>query len=617
MKMNFITKMFARIGAMSMLALVGNSVSAQVPFTISQSSDKITTQQQAIGCWGGGGLYHNNQSYWRLYDLSTFAAITAPKFKVQQVDYGLLLAQSLFGGSFKIVVNTYLCTGAFIKANLTLRSTDTITLSGTLSAGANAIRQFANSGAIYNATDKVAVEIFSFDGAFNYDRFMPANNGNGQTGISYLSSAACSIPEPTDISSLLATPLMHLMIDLKGVTGEIPLQPDNFTSSRDNVCIGSSNIVYTVPPVAYAGTYIWTYSGTGATIVNNGNSATVSYANNATSGTLSVHVTNEFGTSPTRSIQITVGPSLTIDLLPLNPSICEGDSIELTADFDNAYSYEWQPPTGLTAINTKTVKASPAQSHTYTVTVTDSSFCKGTGTVFLEVRNRPVITLNPSKLVVCEDGDSLTITALGADVYTWLPNAFMDNNTSNVVKVKPISSMTYTLNTVGANGCDKSIDVPITVTNILNPPITQNGKVLTAPTGYQSYLWYLDGIPVVPTAFFNQYTAKKDGLYKVYVTDGDGCGGFSDEMLLKGLKIDEIFKNDIKVYPNPTNGLITVQTERNITLELQSIDGRKVINTTKTKTIDLSKLPDGVYMLVVKDIATNATSFEKVIKSSN
>ena len=82
-------------------------------------------------------------------------------------------------------------------------------------------------------------------------------------------------------------------------------RPSKFTSAPAIVCQGSSGNVYTVPNVP-GNTYNWSYSGTGHTISGTGNSVTVDFNATATSGTLSVTATNACGTSPARTVNITV-----------------------------------------------------------------------------------------------------------------------------------------------------------------------------------------------------------------------------------------------------------------------------------------------------------------------
>jgi hypothetical protein len=83
--------------------------------------------------------------------------------------------------------------------------------------------------------------------------------------------------------------------------------PANFTSAPSPVCMGSVGNIYTVPVVPDV-TYNWSYSGTGHTVNGTGNSVTIDFDETATSGILTVTATNLCGTSPGRSVEITVTP---------------------------------------------------------------------------------------------------------------------------------------------------------------------------------------------------------------------------------------------------------------------------------------------------------------------
>jgi len=91
----------------------------------------------------------------------------------------------------------------------------------------------------------------------------------------------------------------------------IPAQPGAFTASKATVCQGDIGAIYTVPNVANV-TYMWTYSGTGATFASGqgSNSVSVSYSGAATSGNISVTAKNTCGTSGAQSMPVTVnGPA--------------------------------------------------------------------------------------------------------------------------------------------------------------------------------------------------------------------------------------------------------------------------------------------------------------------
>ena len=95
-------------------------------------------------------------------------------------------------------------------------------------------------------------------------------------------------------------------------TNPLPVQPGSFTVFSASVYQGATGIVYTVPNDPTA-SYLWSYSGTGATITGTTNSVTLSFSGAATSGNLSVTATNSCGTSAARTIAIAVNNLSTAD----------------------------------------------------------------------------------------------------------------------------------------------------------------------------------------------------------------------------------------------------------------------------------------------------------------
>lgn len=117
-------------------------------------------------------------------------------------------------------------------------------------------------------------------------------NGKGYTLSWTISSGTCTSSDIVKINFPL-----------------LPAKPDDFTGATTPVCRGASGITYTVPNDPTATSYIWSYGGIGATIHNsttNPNSVTVDFDNSATSGNLSVAITNNCGTSDARTMNIIV-----------------------------------------------------------------------------------------------------------------------------------------------------------------------------------------------------------------------------------------------------------------------------------------------------------------------
>lgn len=94
------------------------------------------------------------------------------------------------------------------------------------------------------------------------------------------------------------------------------------------------------------------------------------------------------------------------------------------------------------------------------------------------------------------------------------------------------------------------------------------------------------------------------------VCDFFSSGGTASDTVLSS---DQFDKPQIALFPNPTNGIVTVSNDGSIeNLTVYDQVGRLVIHKNSTNTIDLTDLSNGVY-LVKGEIATQAFT-QKIIK---
>lgn len=70
---------------------------------------------------------------------------------------------------------------------------------------------------------------------------------------------------------------------------------------------------------------------------------------------------------------------------------------------------------------------------------------------------------------------------------------------------------------------------------------------------------------------------------------------------------------EVKVYPNPTTGITYVNVPKNYSVEVYSIIGTKILETT-TKEINLSFADPGVYFMLIKDEFGNSVKSIKLLK---
>jgi hypothetical protein len=78
----------------------------------------------------------------------------------------------------------------------------------------------------------------------------------------------------------------------------------------------------------------------------------------------------------------------------------------------------------------------------------------------------------------------------------------------------------------------------------------------------------------------------------------------------------EDFENEfgaIAIYPNPTTSELKITTDKNLSFELYSFLGQQILKT-KNSTIEMSYLPNAVYLLKVTDEDSNFSKTYKIVK---
>ena len=140
------------------------------------------------------------------------------------------------------------------------------------------------------------------------------------------------------------------------------------------------------------------------------------------------------------------------------------------------------------------------------------------------------------------------------------------------------------------------------------PTVSQNGNVLSSSAA-TTYQWFMDGV-LIAGATQQAYTATQSGTYVVQVTDSNGCW-YSYSLLYDFTLTTDISAFDINhnltAYPNPTSGILNLSGEilvnGDFTVDLYDAAGRLVYRSVNEKTLDLSGLDNGVYVL---NIATES-----------
>ncbi len=134
-----------------------------------------------------------------------------------------------------------------------------------------------------------------------------------------------------------------------------------------------------------------------------------------------------------------------------------------------------------------------------------------------------------------------------------------------------------------------------------------------------TYTWSVkNGTGAATISATGLLTATAEGTVDVTVTANDGSGitqtatiTISNQVVLG---VNEIIQNlDISIYPNPTTGKVTFSATENIKgIKIYNFTGKKVAEFNHTNAIDISRLPNGIYTIIVT--SKGKIGVEKLIK---
>lgn len=163
----------------------------------------------------------------------------------------------------------------------------------------------------------------------------------------------------------------------------------------------------------------------------------------------------------------------------------------------------------------------------------------------------------------------------------------------------------YTYTVPGTAPCtDATADVTITI-NTVDNSTSLAGFTITAGSATGTYQW-LDcnnGMAPLVGETNQDYTATMNGDYAVEVTD-NGCVDTSACVNITGIGIVENgLGHDITVYPNPTDGQITIDlgiAQTDVELTVYDMNGRLVESTQisgQILNVDITNEPTGTYVI--------------------
>ncbi|PBQ30402.1 hypothetical protein CNR22_01025 [Sphingobacteriaceae bacterium] len=185
-------------------------------------------------------------------------------------------------------------------------------------------------------------------------------------------------------------------------------------------------------------------------------------------------------------------------------TICLGTSTTFTAAAITGATYLWAPATNLSSTTGTVTTSSATVSTNYTCTITDTlTGCTSASTTSLTINPLPTTSVTPLSSTLNCAAESTTLTAGGANTYSWAPSAGLSATTGYSVIASPTANTIYTV--TGSNNCTAVVSsATVMVVPLINPT-------------------------VFPTGTWNAYcfnSTTYTNYYGYYTEDGGGASGY-------------------------------------------------------------------------------------------
>lgn len=341
-------------------------------------------------------------------------------------------------------------------------------------------------------------------------------------------------------------------------------------------------------------------------------------------GNYALKVTDLNGCSNSDTILVTIhdSPEAIINTTNSDCDTTNGTATIIASGGTGTYSYIWDS----SITNYSGVKATELPAGKYQVSIDDGN-CLITESFNILSNDAPTISITTDKDSICFK-DTVNILLAGADTYSWFPIEGITALNTNQFIATPSSTTNYII-TGYVENCSAE-DTLITFVKE-NPNINLgtdtlicgSNYIIDAGAGFDTYLWS-DGTTLQTLYTDTNSVGFEEKAFHVSVSL-DGCQS-SDTIRIKYDDcLDKLYsttENICKFYPNPTNGIVTIEFSKKLTtparliisdIQGQSLKDIDISNPTINKeTVHLEEFSGNIF--VIRIVTKNQTYTKKIIK---
>lgn len=299
-------------------------------------------------------------------------------------------------------------------------------------------------------------------------------------------------------------------------------------------------------------------------------------------------------------IALVKAPQIIVDIAQ-PPSInCTNPQVTLNAissTYPAGSVFSWVASNGgyiFSGANTLTPVVASGGNYTLTITKAyqpGDVVCSASGTVTVQENfTPPTVTVMASDTKICA-GETVILNATGGATYVWNTNA----SPLSMITVAPTQTTTFTVYSVGANGCQSTnpatvtIEVIPAITTILQPVSGQicvgDSIVLDAGAGTNyTYVWTDPDDLVIGNS--QTVTVDEIGIYTVTINNGECTASFTTQVVQA--QIPQIINADFQTNTltitasNPSNGPLEYSIDNGFTWQDSNVFNNVAPNTTIT-----------------------------------
>lgn len=237
--------------------------------------------------------------------------------------------------------------------------------------------------------------------------------------------------------------------------------------------------------------------------------------------------------------------------------------------------------------------------------------------------NNPTLPTLSGNTTICPGGSTTITVSAGtlndATAWNWTSGSCggtsLGNGTSKVLSAPGTYYVRGQGGCVSGGACQS---ITITQTPV-NTTTSVSGITITAAQAGAQYQWVncSTGNSPIAGATAQSFTPSANGSYAVTVTMS-GCSSTSSCVNITNLGIDDLNFEDVSIYPNPSNGKVTVSFNKEVNLKsfvIRDVTGRLVREekpqTTNGLTFDISTEAQGVYFLNI-EVGNSIQSFRLI-----